>query len=66
MSHDRATLPIAPAALKLSEAAGYIGMSQSWLEHSDVPRVRVGTKSVRYLRADLDAYLAQRRDRDVA
>ena len=47
------------------QAAHYIGMSASWLRQSDVPRVRLGA-AVRYLRADLDAYLAQRRDLDAA
>lgn len=54
-----------PAALTPKGAADYIGMSLSWLEHSDVPRVKLG-RAVRYLRSDLDAYLAQRRDRDAA
>jgi len=54
-----------PAALTAKEAAQYIGMSLSWLQHSDVPRVRLGA-AVRYLRADLDVYLAQRRDLDAA
>lgn len=53
------------AALHVQEAAAYIGMSKSWLAHSDVPRVRLG-RAVRYLVADLDAYLLQRRDRDAA
>ena len=54
-----------PAALTAKEAAQYLGMSLSWLQHSDVPRVRLGA-AVRYLRADLDVYLAQRRDLDAA
>lgn len=49
-----------PAAFPLKEAAAYISMSPSWLEHSDVPRVRLG-RCVRYLRADLDRYLEARR-----
>ena len=57
---------IVPAALTVKEAAQYIGMSVSWLHHSDVPRVRLGKAAVRYLRADLDTYLAQRRDLDAA
>ena len=61
---DRGTL-VTPAALTAKEAARYIGMSLSWLEHSDVPRVRLG-RAVRYLRSDLDLYLAQRRDLDAA
>jgi excisionase family DNA binding protein len=54
-----------PAALTTKDAATYLSVSVSWLEHSDVPRVRLG-RSVRYLRSDLDTYLAQRRDRDAA
>ena len=53
------------AALTTDEAARYIKMSRSFVEHSDIPRVRLG-RSVRYLVSDLDAYLAQRRDRDAA
>lgn len=53
------------AAFTVQEAANYIGMSQSYVEHSDIPRVRLG-RAVRYLRSDLDAYLSQRRDLDVA
>jgi excisionase family DNA binding protein len=53
------------AAMTKQEAAAYLSMSVSWLEHSDVPRVKLGTR-VRFLRDDLDAYLAQRRDRDAA
>lgn len=54
-----------------SEAARYIGMSHSWLRQTRIntkfrvnggpPFVRVGARSIRYLRADLDYWLAQRR-----
>lgn len=64
MSDTRPTEPFV-AALRVPDAARYIGMSQSWLEHSDVPRVRLG-RAVRYLVKDLDMYLAQRRDMDAA
>lgn len=47
-------------AFTTDEAAAYIRMSPRWLEKSDVPRVRLG-RCVRFLRADLDAYLAARR-----
>ncbi len=53
------------SAFTAPEAARYIGMSLSYVEHSDIPRVRLG-RAVRYLRADLDSYLAQRRDRAIA
>lgn len=49
-----------PATMDVMEAAQYIGMSPSWLARSDVPRVRLGRR-VLYLRADLDAFLVQRR-----
>ena len=51
------------------EAAIYIGMSESWLRQSRVtgnpdapPFLKIG-RSVRYLRADLDIWLEQRRRR---
>jgi hypothetical protein len=57
--------PLKPAALKPPQAALYIGMSLSWLEHSDVPRVKMG-RSVVYRVVDLDSYLAARCDLDAA
>lgn len=42
------------------ETAAYMHVSVSWLEHSDVPRVRLGRRVV-FLRADVDAYLTRRR-----
>jgi predicted DNA-binding transcriptional regulator AlpA len=47
------------AVFTAEEAARYIGMSTSWLWHSDVPRVRLG-RAVRFRRVDLDAYVAAR------
>ncbi len=48
---------------KDAEAANYIGMSESWLRQSRMrgnpdapPYIKIG-KSVRYLKADLDAWL---------
>jgi predicted DNA-binding transcriptional regulator AlpA len=41
-------------------AAAYLGMSVSWLWQSDVPRVRLGTRT-KWLRDDLDAYLKAHR-----
>lgn len=64
-SDDRPSTGVQPAVLGYDEAATYIGMKRSWLEHSDVPRVRLGRR-VLFLIADLDTYLAQRRDRDAA
>lgn len=59
------TEKIVPAALKPPQAAAYIAMSLSWLEHSDIPKVRLG-RSIVYRRVDLDAYLQQRLDMDAA
>lgn len=54
-----------PFQFDLAGASRYIGMSQSWLEHSDVPRVRLG-RSVKFLREDLEAYMRSRRSHGVA
>lgn len=57
---------VRPAALSFDAAAAYLGgVSRSWLEHSDVPRVRLGRRVV-FRIVDLDAYLANRNDLDVA
>lgn len=52
-------------SLTTKEAAQYIGMSEAFLERDrscagegKIPYVRVGTRSVRYRRLDLDNYLA--------
>ena len=58
---SEAGAPERVAALRLREAAAYVGMSASWLAHSDMPRVRMGRRATVYLIADLDAYLAARR-----
>ena len=55
-----------PAALRLPEAAHHIGMSASWLKHSDVPWVRMGKRARVYLVKDLEAYLAARRSHGAA
>lgn len=52
-------------AFSAKEAAAYLGMSESWVWHSDMPRVRLGRR-VKFLRADLDAYLTQRRTHGAA
>lgn len=53
--------------LSTPEAADYIGMSEVWLrqgrcmgKEGHPPYVKMG-RSIRYLRADLDAWLASRR-----
>jgi predicted DNA-binding transcriptional regulator AlpA len=48
-----------PAVLSVKDAAQYLGMSESWLWRSDVPRVRLGSR-VKFRVVDLDAYLVQR------
>jgi len=58
--------PLTPAVLTRGQAAAYIGMSASWLKTAPMPRVDMrrpgGHRPVwRYLRADLDAWLAARR-----
>lgn len=52
-------------SLNTKEAADYIGMSEAFLERDRsctgdgrIPFVRIGTRSVRYRRSDLDNYLA--------
>jgi len=41
--------------LELKEAAAVLKMSTTWLEKSDVPRLKFG-RAVRYLRSELLAY----------
>src|SRR2546421_1809919 len=57
----------ASQTLTSPEAAEYIGLSDSWMRQSRMPG-RVGSppflrcgRSIRYLRADLDRWLEQRR-----
>ena len=52
--------PVRVPVLGYDDAAAYIGMSRSWLEHSNIPRVRQGSRVV-FLVADLDTHLRQRR-----
>jgi predicted DNA-binding transcriptional regulator AlpA len=55
---------ITPATLAESQAAEYVGMSLSWLRSARFgvtkaappPHIRIG-RSIRYRRADLDAWL---------
>jgi len=56
-------------AFSSSDAALYINMSESWLRQSRMsgrldgpPFLRLGSRAVRYLRADLDRWLQERRD----
>jgi predicted DNA-binding transcriptional regulator AlpA len=60
--------PGAEPALKTREAAGYLGMSQSWLRQSRMagrtaqppPYHVIGGRAVRYFRHELDRWLAHR------
>jgi predicted DNA-binding transcriptional regulator AlpA len=49
----------AVGALGYDEAARYLGVKRSWLEHSDVPRVKLGRRVV-FRIVDLDTYLERR------
>ena len=56
---------LAPNALNTAQASAYTGLAQKTLETLRVrgggPRfVRYGRKAVRYLKADLDAFIAER------
>lgn len=56
---------VQPIALGVKEAAKAIGVSESWLHHSDVPRVRAGRR-VLFLVSDLTAFLEARRSHGAA
>lgn len=61
--------PAEPALLNTKQAAKFLGVAESTLNNDrcqSYPRVsfiRIGQKSVRYSRADLDAYVEERRKR---
>jgi predicted DNA-binding transcriptional regulator AlpA len=44
---------------EFDEAAEFLRVSKSWLEHSDVPRAKLGRRVV-FLRSQLLAYVALR------
>jgi predicted DNA-binding transcriptional regulator AlpA len=63
---DTTAPPIQARVLKTAEAAVYTGRSESGLEKmrcsgTGPPFVKLGSRSVGYLREDLDAWLASRR-----
>lgn len=60
MASDAATSHAPAIALGVQDAARAISMSVSWLQHSDIPRVKVGRRVV-FLVSDLTAYLTARR-----
>ena len=47
-------------AMNAKQTATYLGMSERWVWQSDLPRVRLGRR-VKFLRVDVDAYVAARR-----
>ncbi len=47
-------------ALDVKKAAKAIDMSESWLHHSNIPRVKLGARVV-FLVSDLTAFLKARR-----
>ncbi len=52
--------------LTTKQAAKYLGMSTAFLERdrwagAKVPFVRIGSRTVRYLKSDLDGYVKERR-----
>jgi predicted DNA-binding transcriptional regulator AlpA len=51
---------VAPFRFNVEDAARYIGMSESWLWASDIPRVKLGSR-VHWLREDLEQYLRSHR-----
>lgn len=56
--------PPPPAAMNEHDAADYLAVSVSWLRNNRrspvaPPHCRIGSRTVRYRRAALDAWLAQ-------
>ena len=54
------------ALLTTKEAAEYLGVSMAFLERdrwagAKVPFVRVGSRTIRYLKSDLEEYVRERR-----
>lgn len=56
--------PFEPAVLTRLEAAVFLRVSLRTMDRLPVPRVKLGHRTVRYLRADLEAYLAEHREVD--
>lgn len=52
---ERADHELEEELLTLEQAADFLKMSTSWIERSDVPRVKMG-RAVRYLKSELLAY----------
>lgn len=61
MTDTSRVAPRPRGALRIDEAADYLGVSRSYVERSDIPRVRLGRRVV-FRIVDLDRYLAQRCD----
>jgi excisionase family DNA binding protein len=64
MSGQNAKAPEYPL-LKIRDAAAYLGMSCSWFKQSQharqIPYVRLGAKSKRWRKEDLDSYIERSR-----
>jgi hypothetical protein len=57
---EQTTEPIAPFRFDIVAAAAFIGMSESWLWASDIPRVKLGRRT-HWLREDLEKYMRDHR-----
>lgn len=64
MSVQNAKAPESPL-LNIRDAAGYLRMSCSWFKQSpharQIPYIRIGAKSKRWRKDDLDSYIEQSR-----
>ncbi len=58
---DHAT-KLPPLLLTARQAARVLSISERTLWGSDIPKVRIGKRGVRYAVEDLDAWIAQRRE----
>jgi len=57
--------------LTTAEAAGLLGVSKAFLERdrwagSRIPYIRVGTRTIRYRREDVEAFIASRKRRSTS
>ena len=64
MSGQNVKAPGSPL-LKIRDAAAYLGMSCSWFKQSpharQIPYIRLGAKSKRWRKEDLDSYIERSR-----
>ena len=64
MPADRATAAPAPELLTPPEVGRWLRLRPRQLVRYGVPHLRLGRRTVRYLRADVEAWLAQQRRLD--